>query len=98
MIRRIGPLSCAKIAAVLYAVIGLFFGAILSLISLAGGFASAFADDSSRGFFPFAGVGVLAIAIFPILYGAMGFLLALIGAWLYNVAAGVMGGIKIDLE
>jgi hypothetical protein len=101
VIRRIEPLSCAKIAAALYAVLGVVFGAILSLVSLAGGFASAaFADDPSRGtgFFPFAGLGVLAIVIFPILYGTMGFVFALIGAWLYNLAAGVMGGIKIDLE
>jgi hypothetical protein len=100
VIRRIEPLSCAKIAAALYAVLGVFFGAIFSLVSLAGGFASAAfaADPSGRTGFPFAGVGVLAIVIFPILYATMGFVFALIGAWLYNMAAGVMGGIKIDLE
>jgi xanthosine utilization system XapX-like protein len=101
VIRRIGPLSCAKVAAAPNAVAGLFVGVIFSLFSLAGGFASAaFAADPSRrtGFIPFAGVGVLAIVIFPILYAAMGFVGALIGTRLYNMAAGVVGGIKIDLE
>lgn len=49
VIRRVAPVSCAKIAAVLYAVGGLFVGGVVSLIALAGGFAtSAFAADPSR--------------------------------------------------
>ena len=101
VIKRIGPLSCAKVAAALYAVAGLFIGGVFWLFSLAGGFASAaFAADPSRGtgFIPFTGLGALAIVIFPILYAAMGFVGALIGTWLYNMAAGVVGGITIDLE
>jgi hypothetical protein len=99
VIRRIGPLSCAKIVAALYAVIGLVIGSIISLFSLAGGFATAaFALDPSRrtAFPPVMGVG--AIVVFPILYAIFGFVTTLIGAWLYNVTAGVVGGIKIDLE
>jgi hypothetical protein len=101
VIRRIGPLSCAKLAAALYAVAGLLLGVIFSLVSLAGGFAAAaFAADPSRrtAIIPFAGVGALAIVIFPILYAALGFVGALIGTWLYNAAAAVLGGIQIDLE
>jgi hypothetical protein len=101
VIKRIGPLSCAKVAAALYAVIGLFIGGFFSLFALAGGFASAaFAADPSRrtGFIPFAGLGALAIVLFPVFYAAIGFVGALIGAWVYNMAAGVVGGIKIDLE
>jgi hypothetical protein len=100
VIRRVGPLSCAKVAAALYAVIGLFIGAFISLFSLAGGFASAaFAADPSRrpGFIPF-GLGALAIVLFPIFYAAIGFVGALIAAWVYNLAVGVVGGIQIDLE
>jgi hypothetical protein len=41
VIRRIGPLSCATIGAALYAVVGLVIGGIVSLFSLAGGFATA---------------------------------------------------------
>jgi hypothetical protein len=100
VIKRVAPLSCAKIAAALYAVLGLFIGVIFSFFSLAGGFASAAfaADPSGRTGFPFAGLGALAIVIFPILYATIGFVSALVGSWLYNLAAGVVGGIKIDLE
>ena len=101
VIRRIGPLSCAKVAAALHAIIGLLMGGVFSLFWLAGGFASAaFAADPSRRIgFPFVGLGgALAIVTFPIFYATAGFVGALIGAWVYNTAAGVVGGIKIDLE
>jgi len=99
VIKHIGPLSCAKIAAVLYAVVGFIIGGIISLVSLAGGFATAaFAGDPSRGtrLVPFLfGTAVMA---FPIFYAVMGFVGALVAAWLYNVAASVVGGVKVDLQ
>jgi hypothetical protein len=100
VIRRVGPLSCAKVAAALYALMGLVLGAFFSLFSMAGGFSSAaFAADPSRrtALFPF-GLGALAIVLFPIFYAAIGFVGALIAAWVYNLAVGVVGGIQIDLE
>jgi hypothetical protein len=98
-IKRIGPLSCAKIAGVLYAFIGLFIGALFALFSVAGGFATAaFAADPfpRPGFARFFGVG--AIVFLPILYGTFGFVVALVSAALYNVMAAVVGGIEMDLE
>jgi hypothetical protein len=38
VIRRVGPLSCAKIVGTLYVVLGLVIGGIFSLVALAGGF------------------------------------------------------------
>jgi len=94
IVRRIAPLSVAKIAAMIYAVLGLVFGAVFSLIALAG----ALASDLPRG----GGFGAMlaagGIVLFPIFYGAMGFVVTLVGAWLYNVAAGVVGGIEIEVE
>ena len=40
IIKRIGPMSIARLSGMLYAVMGLVFGGIISLIALAGGFAS----------------------------------------------------------
>jgi hypothetical protein len=94
VIKRIGPVSCAKIAGTLYAIIGLFFGGIFSLVALAGGFASNTSGAAGVGEI----VGVGAIAIFPILYGGLGFVTSLIGAWLYNVLAGMVGGIELDVQ
>ena len=39
IIKRIGPLSCARLSGLLYAIIGLVLGGIFSLIAMAGGFA-----------------------------------------------------------
>jgi hypothetical protein len=94
VIKRIVPLSFAKIAGTLYAVMGLIFGCLLSLVALGGGFASNTSRIPGLG----AMVGVGAIVILPILYGCIGFVATLIGAWIYNVVAGVVGGIELDVQ
>jgi hypothetical protein len=94
VIKRIVPLSFAKIAGTLYAIMGLVAGCIVSLVAVAGGFSS---DES--GFANFgAMVGAGAIIILPIFYGALGFVATLIGAWIYNILAGVVGGIELDVQ
>ena len=92
VINRVGPLSCAKITGTLYAVLGLIIGACFSLFALAG-----FASDRTGAMFG-ALMGVGAMIVLPIFYGVMGFITTLIGAWLYNVAAGIVGGVEIDVR
>ena len=94
VIKRIGPLSCAKIIATLYAILGLIIGCIFSAIALAGGFGSETSGAAGIG----AMVGVGAIIIFPIVYGCLGFVGTLIAAWIYNVLAGFVGGIELDVQ
>lgn len=94
VIRRIGPLSFAKLSATLYALLGLFFGAIFSLIAMAGGMIA----NNTRGAGFGAILGVGAVVVFPILYGVMGFIVTLVGAWLYNLAAGIVGGVELDVQ
>jgi hypothetical protein len=106
VIKRVGPLSCAKIAGTVYAIMGLIIGGIVSLVALAGGLisnaaragAGGLASSSGIGAGAGAMIGVSAIVFFPILYGCMGFVATLIGAWLYNVVAGFVGGIEMDVE
>ena len=94
VIKRVGPLSCAKIAGVLYAALGAIIGVFVALFSLAG----AFASDSFGGAGMGAMVGVGAIVIAPIFYGCLGFVFALLAAALYNFAAGFVGGVELDLQ
>lgn len=94
IINRIGPLSIAKLSGLLYAIFGLVFGGIFSLIAMAGGFASDTAGAAGIG----AIMGVGAVIVFPIFYGVLGFVSTLVGAWLYNVAAGVVGGVEVDIQ
>lgn len=94
IIRRIGPLSCAKIAGTLYAAMGLIIGAFFSIAAIVGGFAAA--DSGEAVFAAIFGVG--AVVLLPLFYGVLGFVTTLIAAWLYNVVAGVVGGIEIQTQ
>ena len=94
VINRVGPVSFAKITGTLYAILGLFIGAFISLFALAGGMASNRGGGAMFG----ALMGVGAILMLPIVYGLCGFVATLIGAWLYNVAAGIVGGVEIDVR
>lgn len=93
VIRRIGPVSAAKIAGVLYAMMGFVFGGIFSLLSIVTG---AFAPNQAG--FPGMIFGAAAIIVLPIFYGILGFVMTLIMAALYNLIAGWVGGIEVDVD
>jgi hypothetical protein len=94
VINRVGPVSVAKVALIIYGVLGLFFGGIISLFALAG---SMIADQSgSRSLGALFGVG--AIVILPICYAVIGAIGALIMTGIYNLAARAMGGIELDVQ
>ena len=101
-IRRVGVFSIAKIQALLSFVIGLILGVIYGLFFMLFGAAiSAMAPrggDQAVG-----GIGSIVMGIgmmigFPIFAGIMGFIAGAINALVYNIAAGVVGGIKLELE
>jgi hypothetical protein len=94
IIKRIGPMSLAKIAGTLYTALGLMVGGIISMVSLAGGFAPRNPEAAALGVL----FGVGAIVVFPILYGGIGFVMTLLVAWLYNVVAGFVGGVEMDVQ
>jgi transmembrane protein DUF3566 len=98
-IKRIDPISAAKVGGVLYAGLGLVIGAFVSLVIMAIGGAAALSDEGSRAA-PFVGVlfGAGSIVILPIFYGVLGAVVMLITALLYNLAAKIAGGIQIEVE
>jgi len=96
VIKRISPISCAKVSGLLYAVIGLLVGACVSLVMMA------FGSFMPQEEVPAAGAismmfGAGAIVILPIFYGIMGFIGGAIVAFVYNLIAGWTGGIEIDV-
>ena len=96
VIRRISPMSCAKVAGVLYALMGLLFGLCFSLVFLLlGGQA-----DSAAFQGPIIGMlfGAGAVVVLPIFYGVLGFVTTAIAAVLYNLIAGVVGGIEVEVD
>ena len=93
VVTRVNPLSCAKVAGLLYAIMGLLFGVVFSLVAMLGAFAATDAGSGILG----AVFGIGAVVFMPIFYGCMGFVMTLIGAVLYNAVAGTIGGIEIDV-
>ncbi len=93
VLKRIGPLSLAKILAILYAlsgvIIGFFMWMFSSVMSRMGG-------PEADVFATFFGVG--SIIFFPILYGILGFIFGLLTAWLYNIIAERIGGVELEFE
>ena len=93
-INRVGPLSCAKVAAALYAVVGLVAGIFVSLAAMAGAFA---ANEEAAGALGLV-FGVGAIIVLPVMYACVGFVMTLILTVLYNKIAGAIGGVEVDLS
>lgn len=96
VIRRVSPLSVGKVAGLLYAGIGLIIGGLFALV----GVGASTLGRANMPAFPLAGMamGVGAVVVIPILYGVVGAVFAMIGAALYNLVAGIVGGIQIDVQ
>jgi hypothetical protein len=97
-IRGIRVLSLGKMAGIIYACLGLLIGMIVAMVSVLGGFAGMAHDGG-----PAAGLigmflGVGAVFVFPILYGVLGACIGMIVAAIYNVAAGLVGGIEFEID
>jgi len=91
-IKKVGVLSVAKIYGAIGASVGFVIGLFVALFSL---FISVL---PVKGSIMFAGLGVLAIILLPIFYGVILFIAGGLGAWVYNVFAGWVGPVEIELE
>jgi hypothetical protein len=94
VIKRIGVLSAAKLYAAISFAMGLIFGVFFALASVIG--MSMGAQDESAFFGMMFGVG--AVVFLPIFYGLMGFVFGAIGAALYNLFAGMVGGLEVETQ
>ncbi len=94
VIKRVGVLSAAKLYAAISFAMGLIVGVFFALASVIG--MSMGAQDES----PFFGMmfGVGAVVFLPIFYGLMGFVFGAIGAALYNLFAGMVGGLEVETQ
>jgi hypothetical protein len=101
VIRHVGVWSVSRLYGALSATMGLFIGAIFALIAMAGGMAGAMKESGIGGLGAGAiGMmfGVGAIIFLPLLYGTLGLVTGAIMAALYNLLAGLLGGIELDTE
>jgi hypothetical protein len=97
VLRRVGVLSCGKVMGILYAGMGLIFGAFFALISLAGVVIPQQGQGNNPMGFMLVG-GAAALIIAPIIYGILGFIGGIIMAALYNVVASIVGGLELEFD
>ena len=95
-IKRVGVFSVGKVFGLLYALMGLIFGAIFSCVSLFGA-AAAMSEIGGEGAFGLL-FGIGGIIFLPLMYGIMGFIMGLIMAVLYNLIAKFAGGIEVQTQ
>jgi hypothetical protein len=100
VIRRIGVWSVSRLYGALSAAIGLLIGACFALVTTIGGMVGSTRDSGSVLGSGGAGAmfGAGAIVLFPVLYGVLGLVGGAIGALLYNLFAGMFGGIELETE
>jgi hypothetical protein len=99
IIRRVGVWSVAKLYGGISATMGLIIGACFALVAMVGGsLANARSDFgvATPGLGALVGVG--AIITLPIMYGVLGLVGGAIGAGLYNLFAGIFGGIEVEVQ
>jgi hypothetical protein len=98
VIRRIGVLSLAKMSAAIHGAIGLVLGAFFALASLLGGAIGQAMGDAAAPRIVAMLFGFGAIIFLPLLYGAMGFVMGALGAFVFNVVAKLAGGLELEIE
>ncbi|MGO9862921.1 MAG: hypothetical protein ACLPLR_04850 [Terriglobales bacterium] len=91
-LRSVNVLSCAKMMGAIYGCLGLI---LLPFFLLAGVATLMSGQDSAS----LSGAAMLFFAILaPIIYGAMGFVLGALMAWVYNLVARRIGGFQLELK
>jgi hypothetical protein len=99
IIKRIGVLKAATVQACIMGLFGLVFGLCFLLFgTLFGSMMGSISDNpaAGAGFGMLGGIGM--VILLPIMYGVMGFVAGAIGAAIYNLVAGWVGGIELEVE
>ena len=93
VIKHIDLASAGMVLGAMYGLIGVIIGGFFALFGLLGvalGGGEAAAGGIATGFF--------GLILMPIFYGVAGFIGGIITALIYNLIAGITGGLKIDME
>jgi hypothetical protein len=99
-LKRVDIGSLFKVAFVLYAVLGLVAGLMVAMVfMMMGSLGSLLSDEGIPGFGMFTGaMGIVAVPVLAMFYGIMGSIVVTIVGLLYNLAAGRVGGVKVEFE
>jgi hypothetical protein len=96
VLKSVGVLSVGKVMGALGVVIGLIIGGFMALISMIGVAAQQAGNGIAQ--LPAMFVGVGAVIFMPIFYGVISFITGILYAAFYNLIAGMVGGLELELE
>jgi len=98
-VKHIGPGSAFKVGLIVYAFVGLILGICMAIFSMVAGSLGSMAGTGGPAakIFGF-GFGLGSIIFFPIFYGIIGGIAGAVGALVYNLAAGWVGGLEVDIS
>ncbi|HTL67268.1 MAG TPA: hypothetical protein VL200_06380 [Lacunisphaera sp.] len=95
-IKKFNPLQLGLMLGATYALISLVIVPFFLLFFFIGGVAAK-AHGAPQAPFMF-GFGAIFIVFLPVLYGVMGFIGGVIGAFIYNLVAKWIGGVEVEVE
>jgi hypothetical protein len=96
VLKRVGVWSAGKMMGAFGICAGLFVGIFFAVASLFG--AAAGGAGAENADIPAAFLGLGGLIFFPILYGLICFVAGLFYAGVYNIVAGMAGGLELHLE
>lgn len=94
IIKHIDVMSAGKVSGIIAAAIGLLAGLLFLLF---GSMMSGIAGAENGGMLAAVG-GAMGVVLLPILYAVIGFIGGVLQAFVYNLAARFVGGIRIETE
>lgn len=94
-VSKIEVFSLGKVVGAIYALFGLIIGAFITLLSIMGSLAAQSFGASGVVSMMF---GIGSIILIPIFYGIMGFIIGVLAAFFYNIIAGWIGGIELEVD
>lgn len=96
-LKRVAPLQFGKIIGLLYGLIALLFTPFILLVAILGSLAPDHAQQGPPTII-IVGIGLILCAVIPMFYAAMGFVIGIVGAAIYNLLARMVGGIQFEVE
>ena len=95
IVTRVGPWSIGRIYGAISATFGLLIGLVFAAVSIVGGSLGT-NDDMPVGLGAMFGIG--AVVFLPVFYGLIGLLGGALAGLLYNLFAGMVGGVEMDVK
>jgi hypothetical protein len=96
-LKRIAPLQAGKMLGAFYGLLSLIFVPFMLIFMAVGSFAAASRGGAS-GMPLMMGMGVGFMIFLPVVYGVLGFIFGVIGAFIYNLMGRWIGGFELEFE